>query len=172
MTVQSARPEALGPRELEFATFHEGYISRYIQLADAKAGSALVVVAATLGYLLGTDKFVSAISFEASSSRSILAAVTLLSLAASGCLSFFVIAPRGTRPRRSLVYWSDVARIPVAEFVEAVQSEGADGIARERLEHAHAIAGICARKYRWLRVALIVGAVGVAGSLVCRMVLR
>jgi hypothetical protein len=165
------RPEELGQDELEFATFHEGYVSRYIQLADAKAGTALVVTAGTLGYLLGQTAFVSAILFKSGCGTLLLAVITGLLLAGSASLSFIVIAPRGSKPGAGLVYWGDVARRSPADFIDAVRAAGPDGIARERLTHAHAIAKVCQRKYEWLRGALALGAAGMAAALACRMIL-
>lgn len=146
-----AKSSKLGQLELEFATFHEGYVSRYIQLADAKAGTALIIIATTLGYLLSIDRFVSALLLHSNCRNSALAIATTLMLTGSGCWSFFVIAPRGGSRGNSLIYWSDVARRQTRDFVDAVQAAGLEGIAREHLEHAHAIAKICDRKYRSLR---------------------
>jgi hypothetical protein len=162
-------PPLLGPAELEFATFHEGYVSRYIQLADAKAGTALVVTVGTLGFLFGQDTFVAALQLRSHSLLIVLTYLAGLLLAVSSALSFHVIAPRGSKPGAGLVYFGDVARRSAAEFVDEVRSAGVDGIARERLEHAHAIAGICCRKYLWLRCALVSGALGLVAALVWRL---
>lgn len=158
-----------GTAELEFATFHEGYISRYIQLADAKAGSALVVTAGALGYLLGQETYVAALRLQSGYLEAILALVAGLCLATSAALSFGVIAPRHSKPGTSLVYFADVARRQPAEFIEAVKSAGADGLAHERLVHTHTISGICTRKYTLLRWVLSVGAGGLLAAFLWRL---
>jgi len=160
----------LGLGELEFATFHEGYLSRYIQLADAKAGTALVVTAGTLGYLLGQESFVSALKWTTGPVISGVAIASAVLLTTSSLLSFVVIAPRGSKPGASLVFWSDVARLKSTDFVDAVRAAGLDGLARERLSHSHALAGICAKKFWWLRGSLLVGGVGLVFSLAFRLV--
>lgn len=169
MTQVTPPSEPLGTSELEFATFHEAYLSRYIQLADAKAGTALVFTGGTLGYLLGQDPFLAALRLQSTCPMSILAVLSGLLLSGSAVLSFVVIAPRGSKPGTGLVYWEDVARLTATEFIEAVHGTGPDGLARERLSHTHTIAGICERKYRWLRRALGLGAAGLVAALICRM---
>ena len=164
------KPPPPGAIETEFATFHEGYVSRYIQLADAKAGTALVITAGTLGYLLGQDAFVAALAFRSNSWLALLAYLGGLPLAVSSALFFHVIAPRGSKPGKGLVYFDDVARRSAGEFVDAVRSAGAEDLARERLEHAHAIAGVCRRKYIWLRRAMFSAGLGLVAALVWRMV--
>ena len=163
-------PSPPGAPETEFATFHEAYVSRYIQLADAKAGTALVITAGTLGYLLGQDAFVAALAFHSNGWLAVLAYLGGLPLAASSALFFYVIAPRGSKPGKSLVYFDDVARRSAADFVDAIRSVSAEDLARERLKHAHAIAHVCRRKYIWLRRAMFSGALGLVAALVWRMV--
>jgi hypothetical protein len=165
---QTPNPPPLGAPELEFATFHEGYVSRYIQLADAKAGTALVVTGGVLGYLLGQDGFVAELTLRSGYWEAALAIAAGLALAVSAVLCFAVIAPRGSKPGTSLVYFGDVARRQTADFVDAVRTAGVDGLVRERLGHTHAISGICRRKYGLLRVALGSGAAGLVAALVWR----
>jgi hypothetical protein len=162
-------PPPLSNAELEFATFHEGYVSRYIQLADAKAGTALLVSAGTLGYLLGQEQFVASLALRSGWFEAALALAAGLCLAVSGALSFAVIAPRGSKPGTSLVYFGDVARRQAGEFIDAVRSAGGDGLARERLAHTHALSGICRLKYMLLRWALGLGAAGLVAALVWRL---
>ena len=161
----------LGPTELEFATFHEGYLSRYIQLADAKAGSVLVVVAAAIGYLLSQDRLVTILHGDVAIWRVGLLVVTLLALGGSGALAFHVIAPRQPSSGNSLIYYGDAAALSEITYIEAVHTAGPDGLARQRLAHAHALTGICRDKYRWLRRAMLVGAAGLIGAFLCRIVL-
>lgn len=168
---QGAPARGLGQLELEFAGFHEEYLSRYIQLADTKAGTALVVVAATLGYLLGLDKFVSALCLHGTWPTSGLAISTSILLSAAGAASFAVIAPRGTPPGNGLVYWEDVAGRSRDQFVADVGAAGTDGLAMERLRHTYILSTICRRKYRVLRAALWAGALGLCGALACRLII-
>ena len=44
-------PRLNAPQKLAFADFHEGYLSRYIALADTKAGVALTINAGLLGFM-------------------------------------------------------------------------------------------------------------------------
>lgn len=156
---------------IEFATFHEGYLSRYIQLADAKAGSVLVIVAAAIGYALGQDNVAAALHGDGHWCRTLLASTTILSLATSGALAFLVIAPRTPTPGNGLVFWEDVAELQQGDFVGRVRASGQDGLARERLAHSHALAGVCRDKYLWLRRAMPFGAVGLVGAFLCRVLL-
>lgn len=168
---QGAPASGMGQLELEFAGFHEGYLSRYIQLADTKAGTALVVVAATLGYLLGLDKFVSALCLHGTWPTSGLAIATSLLLGVAGAASFAVIAPRGSPPGNGLVYWEDVAGRTRDQFVADVGAAGADGLAKDRLRHTYVLSTICRRKYQVLRAALWAGGLGLCSALACRLIL-
>lgn len=166
-----APASGLGQLEFEFAGFHEEYLSRYIQLADTKAGTALVVVAATLGYLLGLDKFVSALCLHGTLPKSGLAIATSVLLGVAGATSFAVIAPRGSPPGSGLIYWEDVARRTRDQFVVDVGTAGADGLALARLRHTYVLSLICRRKYQVLRAALWAGALGLCGALACRLII-
>ncbi len=156
---------------IEFATFHEGYLSRYIQLADAKAGSVLVIVAAAIGYALGQDDVASALHWDGHWCRTLLAGITILSLATSGTLAFLVIVPRTPTLGNGLIFWDDVAKLQQGDFLERIRASGQDGIARERLAHSHALAGVCRSKYIWLRRSMPFGAVGLVGAFLCRVLL-
>ena len=121
---RSTTPAPLGETELEFATFHEGYVSRYIQLADAKAGTALVVTAGTLGYFLGQDAFVAALRLQGPSILRPLAYASGALLALSAIMAFATIAPRGSKAGTGLVYWNDVAARTKERFIEDVRGAG------------------------------------------------
>jgi hypothetical protein len=44
-----------------FAAFHEQYVTKYIQLADAKAGATLAVSSSAFAYLWTREAFINAV---------------------------------------------------------------------------------------------------------------
>jgi hypothetical protein len=132
----------------EFADFHQGYVSAYIQLADAKAGVVLAVSGGLIGYLLAQGSVRSAVT-----SAELVAVVpggALAALALAFGLAFSVIRPR-RGPPTGVVYFEAVAAHETDEnYVAALKSKSAMELAEVRIEHCHALSVICSRKYRVL----------------------
>ena len=153
-------------RLTDFADFHQGYVSQYIQLADAKAGVVITVSGALIGYLLSHATFAAAIGVG--SLMSWLCLATIVALVASFLLAFWAVRPRGGRPTGP-IYFASVARFEDAEaYRKHVASMSERELAEARLDHCYAISKIADEKYlalRWAMLAALVGAVGTALSL-------
>jgi hypothetical protein len=81
----ASAPPSLEARHLEFATFHEGYLGRYITLADTKATLTFGVTAAVLGWLLSQKPFITVLLRpELAWPFATAAAATTLLIAAAG----------------------------------------------------------------------------------------
>lgn len=152
-----------------FADFHEGYLARYIQLADAKAGTVLVAVTLVIGYMLGSGATVAVLRSPAVTWSFAATGLSLLLLIASAWCGAMVVWPRTGGVDYGLVFWARVAGMSEQDYIEAVGQAGPEGIAHERLRHCHALAGVCTAKYWWLRASFVTGAFALAAAGACRL---
>lgn len=146
----------------EFAEFHEGYISRYIELADTKAAWAFAIASGSIAYIVGSELpgFL-AIPW---SLRWISFIVTVALFLASATYSFLVIAPRLGSSGETVVYFEAVAKRKSADdYVKDVASKNEAELAEARLKHCYDISRICTRKYGFLRRAALLGVPALAG---------
>jgi len=171
----------------ELSAFHdvqEQYISRNIQLADAKASLTMLTTSGAIAFLLREESFrqhitttIAMIPSDLSLAAPVLwpaaaASFSLALLAISAGLSFLVIAPRMPPPAassettgaRGVVFWGDIASFPLSgktsSYVEAVRSRTLTQIANEKLANIYALSRVCLSKMRVLRAAMFFGAVG------------
>ena len=156
---------------VEFLDFHEQYLSKYIQLADAKAGAAAAALTAVLGAMLTWDPWVGALTSPALSWGFGIAVLGALLLVGGAVMTFLVIVPRRPRASEGLIAWDAVAAMSEEGFAGAVRAAGPMGLARERLGHCHALARVCRQKYRWLRWGLRTGGAGLMLALLARLAL-
>lgn len=150
-----------------FSAFHEQYVTKYIQLADAKAGATFTICSGAFAYIWTRDVFVDAILSGHGSAFVVVSATALLLLAAGGAMAFFVIAPRLARSGKDIVFWKSVAELPQRNcLADAVLGSSQERLARERLCHCYDLSRVCASKYRWLRRAMLTGALGLIAALI------
>jgi hypothetical protein len=151
-----AKPEEL---YIQFADFHEQYVSQYIELADTKAGVTFTFVSTLLGYLLATDGFRWPATLEI---RELLFDGAVLLLTISASMAFYVVAPRSRRSQQdNFVSWRAVADSTVDDFLCRVTESSAGTITQAKLVHCYDLAKVCAAKYSWLRRSMFIGVAGV-----------
>jgi hypothetical protein len=155
----------------DFLDFHEQYLSKYIQFADAKAGAAAAALTVALGAMLAWDPWIGALRSPTPTWTFGLSALGALLLVGGAVMTFLVIVPRRPRASKGLIAWDAVTGMDAKGFVEAVRAAGPGGLARERLGHCHALARVCRQKYRWLQWGLWTGGVGLALAFIARLIL-
>lgn len=173
MTLSEAVAKERADNATAFAAFHEQYVTKYIQLADAKAGATFTICSGVFAFLWTRDAFIDAVLHARAWSFFAVSLAALVLLAAGSAMAFYVIAPRLARSGNDLVFWKSVADLPLRDsMAEAVLSSSRERLARERLLHCYDLSKVCASKYRWLRRAMITGALGLAAALVATFVAR
>jgi hypothetical protein len=166
MTLSDAVAKERADNATVFAAFHEQYVTKYIQLADAKAGATFTVCSGVFAYLWTRDTFIDAVVHARTWCLFAVSLGALILLAAGSAMAFYVIAPRLARSGNDLVFWKSVAALPRRDsLAEAVLTSSRERLARERLHHCYDLSKVCASKYLWLRRAMITGAVGLAAAL-------
>lgn len=156
--LKRVEPTVFAESHQTFAEFHEPYVGRYIELADAKAGVTFTIASGALGYFLSLDRVLALLKSPAISTEFCLALLTVGLLATTAGISFFVIAPRQGHSGDDIVFWGSVASLKnAAEFVSRVGGTSEGDLIRARLVHCYDLARVCRSKYVWLRRAMILG---------------
>jgi len=160
-----------------FCDFHEDYISRNIQLADAKAGLALVAFSGAVVLLLRDERFRSSVTSSlldvwpfvgAFSAEATLAWLALAMSAAATVLAFWSIKPRlwhqSSRAPLSYTFWGDVAKYPrpgsKGSYAEVILALPPGALLEDRLDHEYELSRICAAKMSQLNRSMTCGASG------------
>lgn len=161
-TSQSASTELT-----RFADFEEQYITKYIRMADAKAGATLILSGGSLAYFVNDRVFRDDLKYNFLSLEWVAAAATTVLLALSTYFAFRVIAPRTPTSGQSVVFWRDIAgHLDAAVYSQMVRSLTADQMAIARLRHVFDLSKACNAKYEVLQRAMFLGIVGIlAGAL-------
>lgn len=173
-TIEPVRASPLQPHHSEFATFHEGYIRHYIQLADAKAGVGFGIISGVLAYLLGKDAVRDVVLRPALTAKFGITVIAILFLIASTVSAFLVIAPRlSSSPRDAgLVFFGDVAgRASGDEYVSEIASRSKPDLIAARLRHCFDVARVCTRKYALLKKSIWLALPGITLALVALVIL-
>lgn len=168
-TIEPVRGSPLEAHHSEFATFHEGYIRHYIQLADTKAGVGFGIVSGVLAYLLGKNAVRDVLLHPALTAKFGITLVAVLFLSASATCAFLVIAPRLGSPRgdAGLVFFGDVAgRASGDEHVSDIASRSESDLTAARLRHCFDVARVCTRKYALLKKSIWLALPGLILALV------
>jgi hypothetical protein len=180
--------DALRVDAWDFYKTQEPYLSRNIQLADAKAGVVALAVAGAFTFLLKEGAihkpFFNVLHMGNSSGISLLimgfAAVALVSLMGGAFFAFFTIVPRillNGLPRienigtPNVVSWPDIAKFPRAQGAidgyaasfHALSKSEMDG---QLLNAIHALASVCRRKMQSLKISLWCSAIGFVSALI------
>jgi hypothetical protein len=159
----------LGEAHGSFAEFHQGYVSGYIQFADTKAAWVFAIASGLLAYIFSTRAMETTLLLPAWSVPFVLASATLLLLVLAAAFSFLVIAPRFSRTGDGIVFFASVAKKKSADsFVREIASMNEGRLTEARLKHCYDISFVCARKYKYLRLAFwtgLLGLIAMAGTL-------
>ncbi len=160
-TVSPSSPRTetnIAERLTSFADFHHQYVGQYIQLADTKAGASFAITSGATVYLLNSERFADAFMLNASLGASLLAALAFILLNLSSVMSFLVVVPRLPKGGDSLVFWKSVAELSNgAEYTNRISSLSDSSLAAERVSHCYNLSVVCARKYKMLRRAMLIG---------------
>jgi len=147
-----------------FSEFHEGYVSRYIQLADTKASWIFALVSALIVFLITSDDFE---KFDLFAVENCLLVILLLltfgMLIISAIFAFLVIAPNLRSPSgEGLVFFGSVAKHENSgAYVNKVSGLSEQEMANLRLQHCYDLSKVCSKKYNRLKVSIWLGSIGV-----------
>jgi len=153
-----------------FAEFHQSYVTGYIQFADTKAGWAFALASGLIAYIFSNEKFSKILFHPVFTLSSLLLSGTTVLLILSAALSFLVIVPRFKSSGEGLVYFGAVAKKRAAnDYIQEIASAGESALTEARLKHSYDISRICAQKYKLLRAAFWLGALGLIGMAIILM---
>ncbi|HZC17640.1 MAG TPA: Pycsar system effector family protein [Caulobacteraceae bacterium] len=157
-----------------FADFERGVLQDNIALCDTKAGLLLAFTGAMVIVCIDTIVNVRPTHGAFGGLLGPLTKIVLL-LAAGGFLvssqfSLTTVLPRIVRGREDHIFWeSPVFRLPVEDYVAALNALDPAIERAEQLRHLHLLAGICRSKFQHFRAALRLGQIAflalVAGEL-------
>ena len=125
----------------------------FTRVADAKAAPVLALHIALLGTLATQAERL--LAFESATLTTLLflyAALVLLSM----FLGANVYIPRHPRSDGSLIYFEDIASLPIESFIQRAKEVDLDCIERQLLEQIHAVSSIASVKMRRVRWAYYV----------------
>ena len=146
---------------------HE-YVRDNIRLADQKATFFFTGATALLAFLYRNE--VSARWLKPPMQWNLLdmaAFVAMVALALGAFLALLVIIPRTPGSRRGFIFWEAIAEYDNGrDYADQCSMLSPATLFQIKAEHSYVLAGICRQKYRWLRFALWVGAVGLGAALV------
>lgn len=149
-----------------FAEFVHQYIREYIRAADQKATFFFAGSTAMLAFLYRND--VSARWMKPIMEWNVLGVVSFVamtSLAVGALVAVMVVIPRTPGSRRGFIFWEAIAEYATArEYADDISALTAATIAQVKAEHSFELARVCRRKYKFLRCALWICAVGLAAS--------
>lgn len=146
-----------------FSEFHEGYVSRYIQLADTKASWLFALVSALIVFLVTSDYFETIDLFAVENCfLTVLLSLTFGMLIISAIFAFLVIAPNLRSPSgEGLVFFGSVAKHEnSAAYVSKVSGLSEQEMANLRLQHCYDLSKVCSKKYNRLKVSIWLGSIG------------
>lgn len=142
----------------EFAAFHEGYVSRYIELADTKAAWTFAIASGLLAYIFNDETLRAVLRTPQWDGEFLFLAATAVLLAISAALSFIVIAPRLGTSGESVVFFGAVASRTSADvYVKDIASKSESDLTDVRIRHCYDLSKICHRKYGWLKASIWFG---------------
>lgn len=147
----------------EFSEFHEGYVSRHIQLADTKASWVFALVSALLVFMVTSDD-VNRLYLTTYNNCIWTIFLYLIPsiLLASAILAFLVISPNLQSPSgEGLVFFGSVAKQENSRtYLSKVSQLTDQELTSLRLQHCYDISKVCVRKYNFLKFSIWLGSVG------------
>jgi hypothetical protein len=151
----------------KFSEEVHNYVREYIRNADQKAGFFFAGATALLAFLYGhggTAYWQK--SLRAWGLADVVSFVAMLALSASACVLLSVVFPRLKGSRRGFIFFSAVAEYEAGrDYANDVLRQPVEELVNAKLTHAYDLCRVCVAKYRSLRVAFWIGAVGVVCAL-------
>lgn len=144
------------------------YIREYIRLADQKATFFFAGATALLAFLYRND--VSGRWMKPIMEWNVLdvaAFLAMTSLAGAAIVALTVVIPRLAGSKRGFLFWNAIAEYESGrQYSDELNMLSQATLVQTKAEHCYELARICRAKYRVLRLALVLGAVGLLASLV------
>ena len=145
----------------QFADFERAVLQDNIVLCDAKSGVLLAFSGAMVIFCI--DAFLE--TRHAETSLGTMINIFLLISAAvflvSCHFSLSTVIPRLIRGRDDHIFWeSSVFKLPVDQYIAAMEAVDTDTERRDKLHHVHMLASICRMKFRHFFLAIRAGQVG------------
>jgi len=144
------------------------YITQYIQAADQKAIFLFSASAALLAFLYQAGA--SANWLKSPSSWDLMSTIIffgMIALAGAAGVAVGVVVPRLPGQGKDLVSFNGISSHARPEdYIRAVLGSGPDALLAAKLHHCHTLAGVCRAKYSLLRVAVLLEAIGVIGTMI------
>lgn len=157
---------AEGDAQSKFMEFVHQYIREYIRLADQKATFFFTASTALLAFLYRSD--ISAGWAKPVMQWNILdivAFVAMTALAIGALTAVVVVIPRTSGSRRGFIFWEAIAEYGTGrDYADEISVLSSATLSQIKAEHCFDLANVCRRKYRVLRYALWICAVGIAAS--------
>ena len=142
---------------------------RLTSLADTKAAPVLAAQATVAAVTVTQAYKVQDLVRDAAPGTlvivGLLSALYLVSTVISMALTLRVFLPRDAPGQGSLLYFADIANMPVEDFVRESRALSDDDLERDALVQTHIVASIAARKFRRVRIALLLMIAALAGWL-------
>ena len=153
--------------KLQFAEQTHQYIRDFIKLGDQKATFFFTGATALLAFLYRNG--VSARWLRPVMDWNILdvfAFVAMVALAIGAVMALVVIIPRTPGSRRGFVFWEAIAEYDSGrQYADDLAMMSTGSLYQIKAEHCFDLARVCRSKYKFLRFALWIGAIGLAASL-------
>lgn len=152
---------------LQFAEATHQYIRSYIAAADQKAIFFFTGSTALLAFLfrngVSTRWLKPVMQWNIIDTFGFVAMVAL-AIGAMGAL--FVIIPRTPGSRRGFIFWEAIAEYDTGRhYADELSVLSPASLFQVKAEHCFDLAGVCRKKYRYLRWALWICSVGLVASL-------
>ncbi|MDH3595307.1 MAG: DUF5706 domain-containing protein [Rhodospirillales bacterium] len=158
---------ALGAHHERLADFLNGAIIQNINLADRKAGIIFTLVVAAGLFLLQRAPEAIAALLAGPEPKALLWALIMLALVGAAVSAFSVIFPRIRRQPGGILFWGDITGYAERrDYLARVARERPDELAETKLGYCHDLSGICAAKFRMLRLSMTLAAAGLVLFLV------
>lgn len=155
-------------KRLAFADQTHQYIRDYIRQADQKAAFFFTVSTALLAFLYKAG--ISSRWLKPLLRWNVLdmaAFLAMMALAMSAIVALLVIIPRTPGSRRGYLFWEAIAEYDTSRrYADDLVTLSIPTLLQVKSEHCHELAGVCRRKYKWLRIALWIGMLGLTASVV------
>jgi len=162
----SPPPSADADARERFAESVHQYVREYIRLADQKATFLFTGATALLAFLYKNE--VSSRWLKPVMQWNILDTVVFIAMTALALgvlLALLVVIPRTPGSRRGLLFWEAIAEYDSGrQYSDELRLLSSATLFQIKAEHCFDLARVCRSKYRALRAAIWVGAVGLAAS--------
>jgi hypothetical protein len=158
---------AVRSTELEwpFLLNEQRYLLESARFADQKAAFGFAFSLGSLAFLHQHEVFAGVVGILRSTEKvNAVAVLAGCALLLSCALLSFAVLPRlwwSSKHQLSLVFWEDVNQFgSAAKYFEAVRNAGSDTFHKELSDHCFTLAGICERKFVFVKYGMWTGTAG------------